>query len=455
MLNSKLPRPLIRQRIQPWIGSALIKVITGQRRVGKSSFLASLAFEFEAASGSAPLFVQLESAEWRHIRTADDLLAMAQKHAPSGPAILMIDEVQEIEDFDLALRSLAAEERWDLYVTGSNAELLSGEIATRFAGRSITIEVPPLSYDEFLVFHRQEDSDESLRKFLRYGGLPFLHHLPVGRRNRLRIPWRGRPDRHSERHRATPWRQEPRPSRPTGDLPGRLRRIARVGQFHRALSEKPTCRRFRAHHPGSYPPLGAGVSRAPNQATRSDGKEDPGGFGKALFRGSRHSLGAAGSHQGRPLADRGKCRAPPPGGGWLEDPDRRPQRSGNRLRLSTGLRPDVRPGNLRDDGRIDPRTRIRKPAGIAGQPSQARGQHGSLDPRRPRGQAPVPAHFPPRWLGLISEHPLDMSNPLEPDPPQCGGSGFFDGSDAPLFPLRLTLPQGYETLPWTRVSNSS
>ncbi|QQS06449.1 MAG: ATP-binding protein [Fibrobacterota bacterium] len=179
MLNSKLPRPLIRQRIQPWIGSALIKVITGQRRVGKSSFLASLAFEFEAASGSAPLFVQLESAEWRHIRTADDLLAMAQKHAPSGPAILMIDEVQEIEDFDLALRSLAAEERWDLYVTGSNAELLSGEIATRFAGRSITIEVPPLSYDEFLVFHRQEDSDESLRKFLRYGGLPFLHHLPL------------------------------------------------------------------------------------------------------------------------------------------------------------------------------------------------------------------------------------------------------------------------------------
>lgn len=179
MPKPSLHRPRTRVKIAPWIGTQLIKVITGQRRVGKSSFLQSLAEEFHLASGVAPLFVQRELSEWAHIRTGDDLLALAQGYAPQGKAVLLIDEVQEIQGFDKALRSLAAEERWDLYVTGSNAELLSGEIASRFAGRSVAIEVFPLGYDEFLVFHSLEDSEASLGQFLRYGGLPFLRHLPL------------------------------------------------------------------------------------------------------------------------------------------------------------------------------------------------------------------------------------------------------------------------------------
>lgn len=179
MTSPPFPRPRVRKRIDPWIGSPLIKVITGQRRVGKSSFLASLAHEFASKSGQAPLFVQRELSEWSDVRTGDDLLGLAQAHAPSGKAILLVDEVQEIEGFDKALRSLAAQERWDIYVTGSNAELLSGEIASRFAGRSITLEMVPLGYDEFLVFHALEDSEASLALFLRYGGLPFLRHLAL------------------------------------------------------------------------------------------------------------------------------------------------------------------------------------------------------------------------------------------------------------------------------------
>jgi uncharacterized protein len=157
----------------------LIKVITGQRRVGKSSFVHGLSLEIAAQTGTPALFVQCELAEWAHVRTGDDLLRLAQEHAPTGKAVLMVDEVQEIAGFDKALRSLAAEERWDIYVTGSNAELLSGEIATRFAGRSITIEIPPLGYDEFLVFHALEDSEATLALFLRYGGLPFLRNIPL------------------------------------------------------------------------------------------------------------------------------------------------------------------------------------------------------------------------------------------------------------------------------------
>lgn len=179
MISGSLLRPRTWKRIEPWIGSNLIKVVTGQRRVGKSSFLKTIAEVLGRSSGVEPLFVQCELVDWSHVATGEDLMRTALAYAPSGRAVLLVDEVQEISGFEKALRSLVAEERWDIYVTGSNAELLSGEIATRFAGRAVTIEMHPLGYDEFLVFHDQEDTDASLARFLRYGGLPFLRHLPL------------------------------------------------------------------------------------------------------------------------------------------------------------------------------------------------------------------------------------------------------------------------------------
>lgn len=172
-------RPRYWARLQPWVGKSLIKVLTGQRRVGKSSLLASTRRRLEAEAPHVPvLFIEKESTDWSHLRTSDDLLTWVAQAVPTGPAVLMIDEVQEIAGFDTALRSLFVDGRFDIYVTGSNAEILSGEIATRFAGRAITIEVHPLSYDEFLVFTSTSDSDEALQRYLRYGGLPFLRHLP-------------------------------------------------------------------------------------------------------------------------------------------------------------------------------------------------------------------------------------------------------------------------------------
>ena len=175
-----LDRPRYQARIAPWVGTPLIKVLIGQRRIGKSCLLHMLSRSLAAAEPTRPvLHVQMERAEWRSTRDADALLALVAERAPTGPAAILIDEVQEIRDFDVALRSLATEARLDLYVTGSNAELLSGEIATRFAGRSVSIEVHPLTYDEFLVFHGRTDDDASLTAYLRYGGLPFLRHVPL------------------------------------------------------------------------------------------------------------------------------------------------------------------------------------------------------------------------------------------------------------------------------------
>lgn len=181
MANSEvIARPRYLERVRPWMGKPLIKVLTGQRRVGKSYLLAALAARLRDEAPETPLlFIEKERADWAHLADAGALLSWVAAEVPEGPAVLMIDEVQEIAQFDVALRSMLAEGRFDLYVTGSNAELLSGEIASRFAGRSITIEVHPLSYDEFLVFHEREDGDEALQLYLRYGGLPFLRHLPL------------------------------------------------------------------------------------------------------------------------------------------------------------------------------------------------------------------------------------------------------------------------------------
>jgi predicted AAA+ superfamily ATPase len=175
-----LPRPRYFQRIAPYIGTSLVKVIVGQRRVGKSWFLRQLAAHLAQKRPGVPLvFIEKELASWDSVRSGADLLRTVHRAAARGPAIVLVDEVQEISDFARALRSLAAERRFDLYVTGSNAELLSGEIATLFAGRSIQLAVHPLTYDEFLVFHCLPDEDETLARYLRYGGLPFLRNLPL------------------------------------------------------------------------------------------------------------------------------------------------------------------------------------------------------------------------------------------------------------------------------------
>jgi hypothetical protein len=178
--EAPLPRPRYEARVAPFVGTPLIKVIVGQRRVGKSWFLRAWAARLVRERPEVPqVFIEKELVTWESIRSAADLVQHVHGVAPRGPCTVLVDEVQEIAGFARALRSLAAEGRFDIYVTGSNAELLSGEVASRFAGRSVPVEVHPLTYDEFLVFHGAADGDQALAHYLRYGGLPFLRHLPL------------------------------------------------------------------------------------------------------------------------------------------------------------------------------------------------------------------------------------------------------------------------------------
>jgi hypothetical protein len=86
----------------------------------------------------------------------------------------MVDEIQEIKSFEKAIRDLNEDERYDVFCTGSNATLLSGELATLLAGRYIEINIYCLSYIEFLTFHELESSNDSLKKYLQFGGMPYL-----------------------------------------------------------------------------------------------------------------------------------------------------------------------------------------------------------------------------------------------------------------------------------------
>lgn len=174
-------RDLYTYRIRPFIDAGVIKVLTGQRRVGKSYILFQLMSEIKKGNPNVNvIYINKEEEEFRAIRTDDDLNAyVQQKLVQSSKNYLFIDEVQDIEHFENSLRSLQAKGQCDIFITGSNAKMLSSELSTYLSGRYVEFRIHSLSYTEFLVFHKLQDNDDSLRKFLTYGGLPHLSRLEL------------------------------------------------------------------------------------------------------------------------------------------------------------------------------------------------------------------------------------------------------------------------------------
>ncbi|MFU8847871.1 MAG: ATP-binding protein [Opitutales bacterium] len=177
-MDDLINRPLYLDRVRPFMERDLIKVFVGQRRVGKSCLLELVARELQT-SKQAPnvIRINLELPEFSELRSESDLQSYISAKKKPGRNLLLIDEVQEIEGFERVLRSFNASGDFDIYCTGSNASLLSRDLSTLLAGRCIEIPVFTLTYPEYLIFHRCQDSDESLRHYLQFGGLPYLRHL--------------------------------------------------------------------------------------------------------------------------------------------------------------------------------------------------------------------------------------------------------------------------------------
>jgi Predicted ATPase (AAA+ superfamily) len=169
------------EKITPYVGKEIIKVLTGQRRVGKSYIMLQLCDRIKEMDSTGNLIViNCELEEFRFLKTSADLYEYVKSKLEAGiDNYLFIDEVQEINGFQDALRSLLAERKCDIYCTGSNANILSSELATYLSGRYIEFYIHSLSYREFLQFHRLDTSQDSLMKYLTFGGMPFLVNLEL------------------------------------------------------------------------------------------------------------------------------------------------------------------------------------------------------------------------------------------------------------------------------------
>ena len=168
------------ERILPYIEKGLIKVLTGQRRVGKSYILDAVAKHICTTRSDVNIVkIDLEDFAFSHIKDGATLNSeIVARLSETKRNYIFVDEIQEVDEFDRVLRSLAQNPLNDIYVTGSNSEMLSTEMASRLAGRSIDIRVHPLSYRESLLFFNRKDSDDSVNQYLRFGGMPYLRNLP-------------------------------------------------------------------------------------------------------------------------------------------------------------------------------------------------------------------------------------------------------------------------------------
>jgi uncharacterized protein len=178
-MTEYIERPLYIDRLKPFIGKSLIKVLVGQRRVGKSYLLKQVRDLIRKQNPETQIiYINKEQHEFSKIKNSDDLfLYLKENVKENGKVALFIDEIQDIESFEITLRDLVTRGNYDIYCTGSNANLLSGELATFLSGRYIEIKVFGLSYTEFLVFYNLQDSAATFQNYLKFGGLPYLINL--------------------------------------------------------------------------------------------------------------------------------------------------------------------------------------------------------------------------------------------------------------------------------------
>lgn len=160
----------------------LIKVITGVRRCGKSTLLLQYK-DYLLENGikdSDILYMSFESAEWYEIKDYKDLYNYIKSKYHNRKVYLLLDEVQNVEDWEKAVNSLLVDINCDIYITGSNAYLLSSELTTLLAGRVYTINMYPFSFSEYLQINDNSNSQDKYQLFndyLKYGGMPMLINM--------------------------------------------------------------------------------------------------------------------------------------------------------------------------------------------------------------------------------------------------------------------------------------
>ena len=184
-----IARPQLVRRIRPFYEDGQVKVITGMRRTGKSTLLRLIADDMKTFLGRSEesfVFLNFERLEWNRLTQPHALHEYLQHAIDNSPArvTLFLDEIQNVRDWETCINSLRADNRCDIFVTGSNSKLLSSELATHLAGRTIQFQVFPFSFAEYCAARRAQQeggvSDASLwREYLVFGGMPGVVRYPT------------------------------------------------------------------------------------------------------------------------------------------------------------------------------------------------------------------------------------------------------------------------------------
>lgn len=181
-----IKREIYMQRIRPFMNTDLIKVFTGIRRAGKSVMLELVKNELKESGISEENFLcinfeQFSNSQYLDVQSLYKKIVDFQKNT-EGKIYLFFDEIQEVTGWEKCINSCRIDFDCDIYITGSNAKLLSGELATYLAGRYVEFVIYPFSFAEFfeMNLHKNSNVDKStcFMQFLKTGGMPFLSNFP-------------------------------------------------------------------------------------------------------------------------------------------------------------------------------------------------------------------------------------------------------------------------------------
>lgn len=174
-----LKRQAYLERIKPFIDKDIVKIITGIRRSGKSTLMAQVRDVLIERGVSEKEIITINFEDLRYRSKALITLHEEILHQYSGSRLyLMLDEIQELESWEELVNSLRVTIDSDIYLTGSNSKLLSGDLATLLAGRYIEIRIYPFSFKEVIAISdidKPSDIEHKFRDYIRFGGFPFIH----------------------------------------------------------------------------------------------------------------------------------------------------------------------------------------------------------------------------------------------------------------------------------------
>ena len=170
-----ISRPNYYNKLERLLGKGVLIVLTGQRRVGKSYVMKELVARKGEQPDANVIYIDKEKTAFDFIATYKELVTyLDEKIDKSKHNYILIDEVQEILEFERGLRNYYGESYVDIVVTGSNSDILSSELGSMLSGRYVEVFIQGLSYTEFLQFHNMEDNEAALTMYINYGGLPGL-----------------------------------------------------------------------------------------------------------------------------------------------------------------------------------------------------------------------------------------------------------------------------------------